>query len=141
MKPHQVDVSASTVVRDLEEIDHPKETRLSRQHWSNVRKTDGLDGVYFDLAFLHPIPPAYLHMRTCPDADTASDFSTTNAIPQTLGERHWLPLRAIFATLSRARRPSGKGSTAAGSSPKARSITNPAEARLPTAEIRRDALK
>jgi hypothetical protein len=141
MKPHQVDVSASTVVRDLEEIDHPKETRLSRQHWSNVRKTDGLDGVYFDLAFLHPIPPASLHMRTCPDADTASDFSTTNAIPQTLGERHWLPLRAIFATLSRARRPSGKGSTAAGSSPTARSRTNPAEARLPTAEIRRDALK
>jgi hypothetical protein len=27
-------------------------------------------------------------MRTCPDADTASDFSTTNAIPQTLGKHH-----------------------------------------------------
>jgi hypothetical protein len=88
MKAYQVNVPASTVVRDLEEIDNPKETRLSRQFWSNVRKTDRLDGVYFDLAFLHPIPPAYLHMRTCPDADTASDFSTTNAIPQTLGERH-----------------------------------------------------
>jgi hypothetical protein len=113
MKAHQVNVPASTVVRDLEEIDNPKETRLSRQYWSNVRKTNRLDGVYFDLAFLHPIPPAYLHMRTCPDADTASNFSTTNAIPQTLGERHWLPLRPIFPTLSRARRPSDSGWTAA----------------------------
>jgi len=115
VEEHEVHVPASTVVSDLEEIDNPKETGLSRQYWSNVGKTDRLDGVYFDLAFLHPIPPAYLHMRTCPDADTASDFSTTNAIPQTFGERHWLPLRVIFATLSRARRPSGKGSTGAGS--------------------------
>jgi hypothetical protein len=115
MKAHQVNVPASTVVSDPEEIDNPKETRLSRQLGSNVRKTDRLDGVHFDLAFLHPIAPAYLHMRMCPDADTASDFSTTNAISQTLGERHCQPLRAIFATLLRARRPSGNGSTAAGS--------------------------
>jgi hypothetical protein len=57
------------MVSDLEEIDNPKETRLSSQLGSNVRKTDRLDGAHFDLAFLHPIPPAYLHMRTCPDVD------------------------------------------------------------------------
>lgn len=81
MKAHQVNVPAPTVVRDLEEVDNSKETGLSRQLGSNVRKTNRLDGVYFDLAFLHPIPPANLHVRTCPHADTAGDFSTTNAVP------------------------------------------------------------
>jgi hypothetical protein len=95
------------MVSDLEEINHPKEIRLSRQSGSNVRKTDRLDGVHFDLTFLHPTPPAYLHMRTGPDADTASDFSTTDAIPHALGERHRQPLRATFATLLRRRHPSG----------------------------------
>jgi hypothetical protein len=112
VKPDEIDISAFAVTSNLEKIDHSKEARLARQLRSNVRKTDGLDGVHFDFACLHPIPPAYLNMRTCPDAYAARDFSSTNAIPQTPGERHSQP-RAIFATLLRGRRPSGNGATAA----------------------------
>lgn len=99
MKAHQINVAPSTVVGDLQEIDDPKETGLSRQLRSNVRKTDRLDGVDFDFAFLHPVPPAHPHMRPCPYPDTARDFSTTNALPQTLGEHHCQALRALFAIL------------------------------------------
>jgi hypothetical protein len=96
VKPNQINISAFAVIGNLEKIDHPKEARLSRQLGSDIRKTDGLDGIYFDLAFLHPIPPACLHMRTCPDPDAASDFSAANAIPQTFGERHCQRLRVIL---------------------------------------------
>src|SRR6266699_6153404 len=58
VKPDQINISAFAVISNLEKIDHPKETRLSRQLGRNIRKTDRLDGIYFDLAFLHPIPPA-----------------------------------------------------------------------------------
>jgi hypothetical protein len=88
MKADQVNVPAPTVVGHLQEIDNPKKSRLLRQLGSNVRKTNRLDGVHFDLAFFHPVPSAYPHVRTCPDADTAGDFSTTNAIPQALGKHH-----------------------------------------------------
>src|SRR5260370_41968299 len=87
VKPDQKNISAFAVISNLEKIDHPKETRLSRQLGSNIRKTDRLGGIYFDLAFLHPIPPAYLYMRTCPDADAAHNFSAAKPIPQTLGDR------------------------------------------------------
>src|SRR5215472_12401075 len=62
VKADQVDVPASTVVSHLEEIQNAKKPRLLRQLGSNVGKTDGLDGVHFDLAFFHPVPPAYPHM-------------------------------------------------------------------------------
>jgi hypothetical protein len=95
MKADQVNSPASTVVSHLEEIHNAKKPRLSRQLGSNVRKTDRLDGIYFDLAFFHPISAAaYPHMRTCPDAHTASDFSR-DAIPQTLGKHHRLIARLV----------------------------------------------
>ena len=114
VKPDQINISDFAVMATLRRSTTPRKPDSSRQLGTNIRKTDRLGGIYFDLAFLHPIPPAYLHMRTCPDADAASDFSAENAIPQTLDERHCQRLRAIFATLLRARRPPGNASTAAG---------------------------
>jgi hypothetical protein len=40
VKPDQIDVLASTVLRDFEEVDYTLETRLSRQLWSDVRECD-----------------------------------------------------------------------------------------------------
>ena len=74
--------------RDLEKIDDSKEARLARQLWSDVQKTDWLNGIDFDLTFLHAVALAGRDMGAGPDAHAASDFTATNAIAKTLGEDH-----------------------------------------------------
>ncbi len=74
--------------RDLEQIDHAKEPRLSRQCRSDVRKTDRRDRIHLDLTFFHRVPDAYSDAGTLPDSDAAGDFSTTNTFAKTLGEHH-----------------------------------------------------
>jgi len=88
VKPNQIDILPFTVLRDLEQIDETQETRLSSQLWSDVRKTNRLDGIHFDLTFLHTVPAAHFDMGAGPDSDAASDFSATNSLPKTLGEDH-----------------------------------------------------
>lgn len=100
MEPDQINILALTVLRDLQEIDHTEETRLSRQLRGNVRKTDRLDGIHFDLSFFHRVSGAYSDMWTGPDPDTARDFSAPNSLPQPLGEHH----QAILDRLRRAYR-------------------------------------
>jgi len=86
VKPNQVDILAFTVFRDLEQIDDTQEIRLSRQLWSDIRKTDRLNGVHFDLTFFHTVSAADSDMGTRPYADAASDFSTTNSFAKALAE-------------------------------------------------------
>lgn len=88
MEPNQIDIVAFTVLRNLEEIDDAQETRLSRQLWSDAQKTDRLDGIHFDLAFVHSVPGAHFDVGAGPDSDAASDFSATNSLAKTLGEDH-----------------------------------------------------
>jgi hypothetical protein len=88
VEPNQVDVLAFTVLRDFEQIDDTQETRLARQSWSDVQKADRLDGIHFDLTFIHTVPGACFDVRASPDSDAASDFSATNSIAKTLREDH-----------------------------------------------------
>src|SRR6266850_6957608 len=88
VEPNQIDILAFTVLRDLEQIDHTQETRLSRQFWSDIRKTDRRDRIHLDLTFFHTIPGANLHVGTRPYPDTASDFSASNSLAKTLAEHH-----------------------------------------------------
>ena len=88
MKPNQINILPLAVLRDLEQIDETQETRLSRQLWSDVRKTDRLDGIHFDLTFVHPVPATHFDVRANPDSDAAGDFSATNSIAKTLREDH-----------------------------------------------------
>lgn len=88
MEPNQIDILALTVLRDFKQIDDTKETRLSRQLWSNFKKPDRLDRIHLDLTFVHSVPDAYFDMRASPDSDAASDFSETNSIAKTFGEHH-----------------------------------------------------
>jgi len=76
------------VLRDLEQIDYTQESRLSRQLWSDIRKTDRLYGIHFDLPFLHTVSVTHFDMGTLPDSDAARDFSATNSLAKTLGEDH-----------------------------------------------------
>jgi len=38
------------VLRDLQQIDNPQKTRLSRQLWCDIREADRFDGIDFDLS-------------------------------------------------------------------------------------------
>ncbi|SRR5579884_3640202 len=93
MKPHQINVSAAAVIRHLEEIDHPEESRRAGQLGSDVRKANRLDGIHFDLTFLHFVATTHFHMGTGPDANAARDFATAHALPEALGESHRHSLR------------------------------------------------
>ena len=88
MKPDQIDILSSTVLGDFEEIDDAQESRLASQRWSDIRKTDRLDRVHFDLTFFHAVTVAHFDVGTHPDSDTAGDFSSTNSIAQPPGKRH-----------------------------------------------------
>ena len=88
MEPNQIDIFAFTVLGNLEQIDEPQETRLARQLWSDVGKTDGRDGIHLDLTFFHAVPGAHFDVRTRPDPDAAGDFSATNSLAKPPGEHH-----------------------------------------------------
>src|SRR5689334_4967359 len=79
------------MLRDLEQIDNAQEPGLSRQLGSDVLKADLLDRLHFDLAFVHPVSPADLHVGPRPDSHAAGDFAIANGIPQTLSEHHCTP--------------------------------------------------
>ena len=88
MEPNQIDIVASPMLGDLEQIDETQETRLSRQLRSDIRKTDRCDRIYLDFTFLHAVPVAHFNVGTHPYSNAASDLSATNSLAQTLGEHH-----------------------------------------------------
>ena len=81
-------ILAFTVLRDLQQIDHTKETRLSRQLWSDIRKANRHDRIHLDLTFFDSVRAANFDMWTRPYPDTAGDFSALNSLPKTLAEQH-----------------------------------------------------
>jgi len=88
VKANQINILASTVLRNLEQIDDTQETRLARQLGGDIRKPDGLNRIYLDLAFFHAVSRAHSHMGTLPDSNAASDFAAANSVPKPLGEHH-----------------------------------------------------
>jgi len=88
VKPNQIDIFAFTVLGNLEQIDETQETRLARQRWGDIGKTDGRDGIHLDLTFFHTVPGAHLDVRTHPDPDAAGDFSAANSLAKAFGEHH-----------------------------------------------------
>ena len=95
MEPDQIDVLAFTMLRDFEEVEDAKETGLARQHRSDIRKTDRLDRIDFDLALVHAVPSTGLDVGMHPYPDAASDFSPTNSLAQAFGENHEKSLHEI----------------------------------------------
>jgi hypothetical protein len=88
VEPNEIDILAFTVLRNFQQINDAQESGLARQRWSNIRKTDWLDRIHFDLTFFHSVAFAHFDVGTHPYSDTASDFSSTNSIAKSLGKRH-----------------------------------------------------
>jgi len=88
VEPDQIDVLALAVLRDLEEVDHPLETRLPREVWRDVFEADRQDRIHLDLTLFHAVAVADLDVGTHPYADAARDFAAPNSLAQALGEDH-----------------------------------------------------
>ena len=88
MEADEVDPIAFAVLRYLQQVDDSEEAGFTCQLGRDVRQTDRLDGVNFDLALFHLIAGSSLDVGTRPDADAAGDFSTANALAEALCEHH-----------------------------------------------------
>lgn len=94
MKPDKVDILAFPVLGDLQQIDDAQESRLARQCRGDIRKTDRLNGIHFDLTFFHTVPVAHYDVGAHPDSDTTGDVSPTNSLAKSLGECHEMSVHA-----------------------------------------------
>ena len=80
MKPNQIDVLALAVFRDFDKIDNTQKSRLARQLWTDIRKTDPLDRKYLDLASFHAVTVADSDAETLPCSFAASDLSAADSV-------------------------------------------------------------
>ena len=100
MKSDQVDILASAVFRNLEQVDQTVEAGLTRELRGDIRKPNGLNGIDFDLAFVHRIAAADPDARTHPDANAAGDVAAPHAVAKTFREDH----RGILQRVQQRRR-------------------------------------
>lgn len=88
MKPNQVHVATSAMLRNLEQVRYAVETRLARQVMTDVPDIDGHDRIDNDLSVVHAVTASHLDMRPRPDADAAPDPPASDSLAKTFGERH-----------------------------------------------------
>ena len=88
MEADEIYSLAAAVFGDFEEIDHTQKTGGTRECRCDIGQPDGLDGIHFDLAFVHGVTVADLHVRTGPDSYAAGDFAGTNSGAETFSEYH-----------------------------------------------------
>ena len=98
MEPNQIDILAFTVLRDFKQIEDTQETRLSRQLWSDIRKTDWGDRIHLDLTLFHAVAGAHVDVGTRPYSDAARDVSAANSLAQALREDHEGSLLTTYST-------------------------------------------
>jgi hypothetical protein len=84
----QINIIASTVFRDFEQVQNAEESGLVRQFGGNIWKTYWFNRIDLNLAFLHAVPRAYFDAGTHPDSNTAGDFSVTYSFAKSFSERH-----------------------------------------------------
>ncbi len=88
MKSDQIDILAAAVFRNLEQVDQTVEAGLTRELRGDIRKPNGLNGIDFNLAFVHRITAAHPDARTHPDANAAGDVAAPHAVAKTFREDH-----------------------------------------------------
>jgi hypothetical protein len=84
------------VLRNLKQIEDTQEAGLPSQGRSDIRKSNRRDRIHLDLSFFHRVPSPHFDVRTGPNSDAAGDFSATNSVAETLGEKHKESLYALI---------------------------------------------
>jgi hypothetical protein len=82
----EVDVFASTMPRDLEQITDTREAAFAGEMGRDLFDRDRCDGVDFDLASFEVISPAGANVGTHPYADASFDRTASDAIAQVFRE-------------------------------------------------------
>jgi hypothetical protein len=88
VEPDQVDILAFAVPRCFQQIGDAEEAGFPRELRRDFRKLDGLDGVDFDLAFVHTVPRADGYAGTTPNPNAGGNFAATDSFAQTFCEDH-----------------------------------------------------
>ena len=86
MEVDEVNVFASPMPRDLEQITDPREAAFAGKTRRDLFDRDRCDGVDFDLTSFELISPAGTNVRTHPHADASFDRAASNAIAQIFRE-------------------------------------------------------
>jgi len=86
MESNQEDLAAAAVRRDFDQVLDVSKTRLLREIVREIAPSDRLNRVHDDLAIIHRVPAADLHMEPRPDANRTSDSSLPNALAKVFGE-------------------------------------------------------
>jgi hypothetical protein len=84
----QINIIASTVFRDFEQVQNAEESGLAREFRSNIWEPYRFNRIDLNLAFLHKVARAYSDAGPRPDSHTASDFSATYSLAKSFSERH-----------------------------------------------------
>src|SRR5205085_6939253 len=84
----QIDLLAAAMFGDLEQVDHTEEAGAAGEVAGHVRQGDLTDGFDEDMALLHRVEAACLHVRALPDADRAGDAAVADSLAQAFGELH-----------------------------------------------------
>src|SRR5678816_3697945 len=85
VKADEVNLFSAAVLRDFQQIQHTQEAGLPRQFGSDIREADILDRIDDNLAAVHGVTAANLHVRAQPDAHTAGNLAFPDTVPQTFG--------------------------------------------------------
>jgi hypothetical protein len=90
----KIDVFSAAVFRNLEQIQHAKESGCLSQCGSDIREADLFDGIDFNLPLIvDSVAAADLDVRPDPDPNAAGDFSAAHPLAQSFREDHVPSLR------------------------------------------------
>jgi hypothetical protein len=88
VEAYQVNVLASAMSGNLEQVQDSKKSRLAGELWGDLGKPDRFDRLHFDLAFVHVVPAACFYARAQPDSDRSGDLSASNSLAKPFGKHH-----------------------------------------------------
>lgn len=72
----------------FEQVENTQKTRCARQFRRDIRETDRLDRVHFNLAFVHPVTAAHFDVRLRPDAHGARNLSAPDSLTKAFRKKH-----------------------------------------------------
>ncbi len=81
VEANQVNILSFPVLRNLEKIQNAQKTRRLGQRGSDIRETDRLYRIDFNLPLIvHSVAAPHFDVGTQPDPNTAGNFSTAHTL-------------------------------------------------------------
>ena len=97
MKSDEIHVFATSMFCHLEKVAYGFEAAGACELRSDIVERNQCDRINFDLAFLHPVSPACLHVGPLPYTNAAGDLTRSDAVAQILYEQHAISLERDIA--------------------------------------------